>query len=208
MKKMELAAVTMCAGAPLRALGVGTATAWADTNTATDTINALQRIDPNDVAISFSGIPLVKTGNSTADSSGPSLAIASNNSRAYAHGVGNLAIATNNSSAAANFPYHYEPSDLNTAIADNNSGLIAGAPGNGNTAIARNGSTAVVIYGDFNTVRATNNSDVYITTANTNTVTASDGSNVEFSGDANTVTARCGGSVLYNSDADFRGLSA
>ena len=31
MKKRVLGAVTMCAGAPLLALGVGTATGWADT---------------------------------------------------------------------------------------------------------------------------------------------------------------------------------
>ena len=72
----------MYAGAPLLALGIGTATAWADANTPTDTVSALQKIDPNDVAISFGGIPLVKTGTSTASSLGLSLAIASNKSDA------------------------------------------------------------------------------------------------------------------------------
>jgi hypothetical protein len=193
MKKTVLGAITMCAGAPLLALGVGTATAWADTSP-TDTGTPQETTDGG-LAISASGLTLVQTGNSTAATLGPSLAVAFNNSQASALGIGSVAIATNNSGAAAS-------GILNTAIADNNSGAVAGFPfGIGNTAIARDGSTAQALAGNFNTVRATNNSFARAV-GNINSVTAIDSSEVDISGDANTVTARCGGSVVFSAQSN------
>lgn len=95
----------------------------------------------SDLAISFGGISLVKTGKITAQSEGLNLAIASNNSQASASGIGigNVAIATNNSYAASGGLL------LNTAIADNNSTAFA-ALGleTGNTALARKGAPLTV----------------------------------------------------------------
>jgi hypothetical protein len=89
-----------------------------------------QQITDGGLAISVSGIPLVKTGNSFALSSlGPNIAIAYNNSSAYAVGVGNIAIATNRSSAQA-------VGILNSVTADNNSDAHVSG-GTGNTLIAQ-----------------------------------------------------------------------
>jgi hypothetical protein len=196
MKKTVLRTVTICAGAPLLALGVGTATAWADTTEpSTDTTTTEQTADGG-LAISWGGFTLVQTGNSTAQTLGPSLAIASNNSHAAAGGGGNLAIATNNSYAGAS-------GLLNTAIADNNSEAQAGfGSSTGNTSIARDGSTARVESGNFNTVRATNNSSATSRIGSNNTVTATDGSTADISGDANRVTVRCGGSVVFEAQSN------
>lgn len=168
MKKTVLGAVTICAGAPLLALGVGAATASADT-TGPSTDATTEQTNDRSLAISVSGIPLVRTGSSTAVSTFGNLAIAYNNSQAGAlFGIGNVAIATNNS--------------------------VAGTFGNLNTAIADNNSTADAL-GNFNFVRATNNSRAGAT-GSFNTVTANDGSTADIRGDANRVTARCGGSVI------------
>ena len=184
-------ATVVVAGAPLLALGLGTATAWADTGpTSTDT-SATRQTGTRDLAISVAGIPLVKSksGTSEAFTRGPSIAIAYNNSQAGAMGLGNISIATNNSySAAAGL--------LNTAIADNNSDASAGYSGIGNTAIARNGSSAGSYDGSFNTVRATNNSSAQVDIGSFNTVRATDGSTALTGGNASVIMARCGGSVL------------
>jgi hypothetical protein len=203
MKKTVLGAVTMCAGAPLLALGVGTATAWADTTEPSTDPSTTQQSNDGSLAISVGGITVVQTGNSTAETWGPNLAIAYNNSHAQAFGIGSLAIATNNSYAgtgAGGF--------LNTAIADNNSDAVAGwgFPSSGNTSIARDGSYAnsggnFGSGGNFNRVTATNNSSASAN-GNFNTVTANDGSTADISGDTNTVTARCGGSVVFSAQSN------
>ena len=185
MEKTLIGAVALCAGAPLLALGLGSATAWADTSATP--------VSHRDLAISFGGISLVKTGKSTAQSEGLNLAIASNNSQASASGIGigNVAIATNNSYAASGGLL------LNTAIADDNSTAFA-ALGleTGNTAVARNGSTANSAGSSFSTVKATNNSSAR-SFGSFNNVTADDGSTAEVAeGNANTVAARCGGKVF------------
>ena len=195
MHKFSMVAV-VCAGAPLLALGVGTATASADTTTTTTTAAhtakgptpsarahtakgptpsvAAQTAD-GWLAISVSGQTLVQIGNSTAESTpGPNLAIAYNNSHAGAFVFGNLAIASNNSTAVA-------AGILNTAIADNNSSASVQNPfvppglsfsTIGNTAIARDGSTARVLDGSFNSVTARCGGSVVISGSNQNVTSA------------------------------------
>jgi hypothetical protein len=160
-------------------------------------------VDETYVAISFGGISLVQTGQSTAQSSGLNLAIASNNSQAIAGGIGSFAIATNNSYAAA------AGGLLNTAIADNNSQVHALSLGIGNTVTARNGSVAINTGGNFNTVSATNNSVARVASGNRNTVTASDGSSAvvdtnrfDLTSNDNTLTVRCGGSVTLTAQSN------
>jgi hypothetical protein len=187
MKSTVLGAVTICAGVPLLPLGVGTATALADTTTPST--------DTSDRAISFAGIVLVKT----AAAPHLNLAIASDNSQAVAEGIGfgNLAIASNNSFDGAGGLL------LNTAIADNNSQAISGLSLEiGGTAIARNGSNASSVGGHFNTVSVTNNSRATLRSESNNTVTASDGSTADISGNANTVTARCGGTAVFSAQSN------
>jgi hypothetical protein len=168
MKKTVLGAVTICAGAPLLALGVGTATAGADTSvTSTDTHTTQRTARGGGLAISVGGIPLLETGNSSAVTLGPSLAIAVNNSQAGAFGIGNIAIATNHSEASAAFGFGL----LNTAIANNNSIASAGLlTGIGNTSIARDGSTAISESGSFNSLRATHSSSAQVFQGSFNTV--------------------------------------
>jgi hypothetical protein len=160
MKKTMLAAVTMCAGAPLLALGVGTATASADAGTTEPT-------NDGSLAISVGGIPLVKTGKSVAATLGPNLAIAYNNSQAGAFGVGNVVIATNNS-VAGSFGI------LNAVYADN--GSTADALGNVNFVTATNKSHAAA-GGSFNTVGAVDGGIVEIW-GDANRVTARCGGSV------------------------------
>lgn len=197
MKPTVLGTVTICAGAPLLAFVVGTATALADTTPPSTEAHATEQTADGGLAISLGGISLVQTGNNEAFTYGPNLAIAYNNSQAGAiGGFGNVAIAGNNSySAAAGI--------LNTAIADNNSDASAGYTGIGNRAIARNGSSAGSYDGNFNTVRATNNSSAQIYIGSFNTVTATDSSSAILSGDANRVTARCGGSVEFSAQGQI-----
>jgi hypothetical protein len=178
MNKTVLGVVTVCAGAPLLALGVGTATAWADTNpTSPNTHATAQAAKGGGLAISVGGIKLVQTGNSTAQTLGPNLAIAFNNSSAVAAGLGSVAIATNKSGAEVT-------GILSSAIAGNNS--QASSFGTGNISIAQNGSTAEVDGGPFNRGIATNNSSV----------------TVNYPGGNNTVTARCGGSVVFGGQSN------
>ena len=101
MKKTVLGAVTICVGAPLLTLVVGTANAWADTSPTSTDASAAEETDDGSLAISVGGLTLVKTGRSEAFTVGPSIAIAYNNSQAGAMGLGNVAIATNNSYSAA-----------------------------------------------------------------------------------------------------------
>ena len=188
MRRFAHAAVVV-AGAPLLALGVGTATAWADTSSTSTDTRTTRQPGNRDLAVSVAGIPVVKSDTSEAFSRGLSIAIASNNSEAGAMGFGSVSIATNNSySAAAGL--------LNTAIAVDNSDASAGYSGIGNTAIARNGSSAGSYDGHFNTVRATNNSSAQVDIGSFNTVRATDGSTALTGGNASIITARCGGSVL------------
>jgi hypothetical protein len=196
VNKTVLGAVTICAGAPLLALVVGTANAWADTSPGATDASTTEPIDDRSLAISVGGITLVKTGRSEAFTLGPSIAIAYNNSQAGAMGLGNVAIATNNSYSAA-------AGVLNIASADNNSDASAGYDGIGNTAIARNGSSAGSYDGNFNSASATNNSSAQIYIGSFNTVTATDGSIAILSGDANRVTARCGGSVTLSAQGQI-----
>jgi hypothetical protein len=195
MKKAVLGAVTICAGAPLLALGVGTATAWADTTERSTDTSATEQTNDGGLAISVGGITVAQTGHNTAYTFGPSLAIAYNNSEAGAVGVGNVSIAGNNSYAAAD-------GLLNTAIAVNNSDASAGYSGIGNTAIARDGSSAGSYDGSFNTVRATTNSSAQSYIGSLNTLTATDGSTAETDGSANILTARCGGSVILTAQSN------
>jgi hypothetical protein len=210
MKKTVLGVVTMCAGAPLLALGVGTATGWADTTAPSTGPSDAEQPADGGLAISFGGISLWHSGNSTADSFGPSLAVAYNNSNASARGVGNLAIATNNSGAGA-------IGALNTSIADNYSGA-GNFLGTGNGTNARNNSTAVVGPGDFNSVSASNTGTASaigywnsVTANNVSTadvagignfVTVNDGSTATVRGNANLVTASCGGSVTLSAQSN------
>ena len=169
MKKSVFGTVTICAGAPLLALGMGTATAWADTTESSTDPSTTQQSNDGSLAISVGGITVVQTGKSVATTVGPNLAIAYNNSQAGAlFGIGNVVIATNDS--------------------------VAGSFGKLNAVYADNGSTADAL-GDLNFVSATNNSHA-AAGGRFNTVTANDGSTVEIWGDANRVTARCGGSVI------------
>jgi hypothetical protein len=87
MKKTVLGAVTMCAAAPLLALGAGTATAWADTTAPSTGPSATQQTTDGGLAISAGGLTLWQSGNSTAQTLGPNLAVAFNNCSADASGV-------------------------------------------------------------------------------------------------------------------------
>jgi hypothetical protein len=82
------------------------------------------------VAVSFNGENVLTTANSTATTTGPSLAIAFNNSTATGTGIGNIVVAGNHGTASA--------------------------LGNFNNVAAFNGGTAQVNGGNRNNVLAVN----------------------------------------------------
>jgi hypothetical protein len=131
----------LSAGAPLVALGIGTATASADIPAVT-TPHAV-----GGVAVSVNGHE-VGFGNSSASTTAGShsIAVSINGSNASTTGSHDLAVAINGSNASAAGTH-------STAIAINNS-IATTAGGNKNKAIAKNGSTATAVTGDNNTAKA------------------------------------------------------
>jgi hypothetical protein len=156
--------VAACAGAPIAALCVGAATASADTNSTQQTTNG-------GLAVSAGGNTLLQFGNSTATTTGPSLAVAFNDSDAEANGIGNFAFAANGSTVSAT--------------------------GNFNDVHAISDSTARVNNGSNNHVWAIDRSTAEVNGGNNNVVMAINRSTAEVNGgDNNIVTALCGGSAV------------
>jgi hypothetical protein len=135
-------------GAPIVALFIGAPTALAatgDSSPATGTLSTQQTPDLG-VAVSAGGHDLLTTANSTATTTGPSLAIAFNNSTATANGTGNIVLAGNNGTASAT-------GDFNNVAAFNN-GIAQVNGGSRNNVLAVGDSSTAVVNGGSNNVVA------------------------------------------------------
>ena len=169
--------VSVCAGAPIVALFVGGATAWATPSTSADSSGATstEQTTTGGLAVSAGGNNLVKIGSSTATTSGRSLAVAfdlpnAGASTATAKGNSSFALAIDGSTATAN--------------------------GDGNFAFAGMDSTAIA-NGNNNDVRAAFGSTNRVT-GNDNTSYAIPHSDAEVKGDNNFAVSLCGGSVTIS----------
>ena len=173
--------VSACAGAPIVALWIGGATAWAAPSTGEDSPGATsaQQTTTGGVAVSARGRTLVQIGSSTATTSGRSLAVAfdlpnAGASTATANGDHNFALAINGSTATAN--------------------------GNGNFVFAGDNSTATAT-GDNNDVRAAFGSTNHVR-GNDNTSYAIPNSDARVTGNNNLAVSLCGGSVTISGQSD------
>ncbi|MGV0811934.1 hypothetical protein ABQF34_08210 [Mycolicibacterium boenickei] len=158
--------VTVCVGAPIAALCVGTATAWAEPATSETQTRT------GGVAVSAGGHNVVQVGGSRASTEGRSVAVAfdlpgQNASTATAKGDRNFVLAINGSNASAT--------------------------GDRNFVFAGDDSESTVI-GNDNDVRAAFGSTNRVT-GNDNTSYAIPGSHARVDGNGNFAAALCGGNV-------------
>ena len=140
--------VSVCAGAPIVALFVGGATAWATPSTSEDSSGPTSTLQSpiSGVALSAGGRTVVQLGDAEARTTGPSVALAMNNSTAEAHGIGNFAFAGDDSHAFVSGTF----SDARAAFGSTS--RVEG--GFNNHVYAIPGSTAVVGNGDNRIVAA------------------------------------------------------
>ena len=173
--------VFACAGAPIVALWVGGATAWAAPSTGEDASDATptQQTNTGGLGISIGDAEPFNIGNATANSSGSSMAVAFNlpgagPSTATADGDRNFALAINGSTATAN--------------------------GNRNFVFAGDDSEATAT-GDDNDVRAAFGSTNHVT-GDRNTSYAIPASTAQVTGDNNVAVSLCGGSVTISGQGE------
>ena len=172
---------SVCVGAPIVALWIGGATAWAAPSAGEDASDATptQQTNTGGLGISVGDAKPFNIGNATASSSGSSIAIAFNlpnagASTATANGKHNFALAINGSTATAN--------------------------GNGNFVFAGDNSTATAT-GDNNDVRAAFGSTNHVR-GNDNTSYAIPNSDARVTGNNNLAVSLCGGSVTISGQSD------
>ncbi len=173
---------SVCAGAPIVALWVGGATAWAAPSTSEDSSDATptQQTNTGGLGISVGDAKPFNIGNATATSSGSSLAIAfrlARRGRQHRHGQRELATSPLRSTAAPPPPMGTETSSSRATTAR------LSANGNNNDVRAAFGSTNHV-------------------TGNDNTSYAIPDSDAEVTGDNNLAVSLCGGSVTISGQSD------
>jgi len=165
----------VCVGAPIVALWVGGATAWAAPSTSGESSDATpaRQTTNNGLAISVGENARLQFGTAKATASGSSLAIALNGT-ATANGDRNFVLGLMGSTATAN--------------------------GNRNFVFAGDDSTASAT-GDDNDVRAAFGSTNHVT-GNGNTSFAIPQSTAEVKGNNNLAVSLCGGSVTISGQSD------
>jgi hypothetical protein len=169
----------VCAGAPIVALWIGGATAWAAPSTSEDASDATPVDTRGGFGVSIGDANPFNIGNATANSSGSSMAVAFSlpgvgPSTATADGQFSFALAIDNSTATAD--------------------------GDGNFVFAGMDSTASAI-GNNNDVRAAFGSTNTVT-GNDNTSYAIPASRAQVTGNNNLAVSLCGGSVRISGQSD------
>lgn len=108
--------VGVCAGAPIVALWIGGATAWAAPSEDSSDESSTEQTDNSfSLSLSAGGFTLAQIGNhASAATTGPSVALAINHSTAEANGIGNFVFAGDGSTTIVNGNFNDARSNFNS----------------------------------------------------------------------------------------------